>query len=126
MNYKLVLVFSIIFLVLDLLWISYFGLMFNPMIGNIQGSVVNINYYGAILAYVVLIFSYLVIAYNGDKPDYLKGLVLGLAIYGTFEFTNLTVFSKWNLTVLFMDIMWGLFVSVMSLFLTDIVYTRIK
>jgi len=126
MNYKLVLVFSIIFLVLDLLWISYFGLMFNPMIGNIQGSVVNINYYGAILAYVVLIFSYLVIAYNGDKPDYLKGLVLGFAIYGTFEFTNLTVFSKWNLTVLFMDIMWGLFVSVMSLFLTDIVYTRIK
>ena len=96
------------------------------MIERIQGSKVEINYYGAILAYLVLIISYLTIAYNEDKPDYFRGLMLGFAIYGTYEFTNLAMFSKWHSKILIIDIMWGLFVSVMSLYVTDLIYVRIK
>jgi uncharacterized membrane protein len=126
MNLKLVFIFSIIFLILDLAWINIFKLIFNPMIENIQGSKVEMNHYGSILAYVVLLISYLNIAYNGDKPDYFRGLILGLAIYGTYEFTNLAMFTKWHPKILIIDIMWGLFVSLMSLYITDLIYVRIK
>jgi uncharacterized membrane protein len=125
MNFKLAIIFSIIFLILDLAWINFFKLIFNPMIENIQGSKVVINYYGAILAYIVIIITYLSICFNGDKPDYFRGLMLGLAVYGTYEFTNLTVFSKWNTKILIIDIMWGLFVSLMSLYITDFIYVRL-
>ena len=125
MNFKLAIIFSIIFLILDLAWINFFKLIFNPMIENIQGSKVVINYYGAILAYIVLIITYLSICFNGDKPDYFRGLMLGLAVYGTYEFTNLTMFSKWNTKILIIDIMWGLFVSLMSLYITDFIYVRL-
>lgn len=126
MNLKLIITFSIIFLILDLAWINFFKLIFNPMIEKIQGSKVEINYYGAILAYFVLIISYLTLAYNEDRPDYFRGLILGLAIYGTYEFTNIAVFSKWHPKILIIDIMWGLFVSIMSLYVTDFIYVRIK
>jgi uncharacterized membrane protein len=125
MNFKLAIIFSIIFLILDLAWINFFKLIFNPMIENIQGSKVVINYYGAILAYIVLIVTYLSICFNEDKPDYFRGLMLGLAIYGTYEFTNLTVFSKWNTKILIIDIMWGLFVSLISLYITNFIYVRL-
>ena len=125
MNFKLAIIFSIIFLILDLAWINFFKLMFNPMIENIQGSKVEINIYGAILAYIVMIITYLSICFNGDKPDYFRGLMFGLAIYGTYEFTNLTMFSKWNIKILIIDIMWGLFVSLMSLYITDFIYVRL-
>jgi uncharacterized membrane protein len=95
------------------------------MIENIQGSKVVINYYGAILAYIVLIVTYLSICFNEDKPDYFRGLMLGLAVYGTYEFTNLTVFSKWNTKILIIDIMWGLFVSLISLYITNFIYVRL-
>jgi len=126
MNFKLGLIFSVIFLILDLAWINFFKLIFNPMIENIQGSKVELNHYGSVLAYVVLIISYLGIAFNGDKPDYFRGVLLGLAIYGVFEFTNLTMFSKWQYKILIIDIMWGLFVSLMSLYITDFIYTGLK
>jgi uncharacterized membrane protein len=125
MNFKLAIIFSIIFLILDLAWINFFKLIFNPMIENIQGSKVEINTYGAILAYIVMIITYLSICFNGDKPDYFKGFMLGLAIYGTYEFTNLTMFSKWNPKILIIDIMWGLFVSLISLYITDFIYVRL-
>ena len=125
MNFKLAIIFSIIFLILDLAWINFFKLIFNQMIENIQGSKVVINYYGAILAYIVLIVTYLSICFNEDKPDYFRGLMLGLAVYGTYEFTNLTVFSKWNTKILIIDIMWGLFVSLISLYITNFIYVRL-
>jgi uncharacterized membrane protein len=126
MNLKLVIIFSVIFLILDLSWINFFKIIFNPMIEKIQGSKVEINAYGAILAYLVLIVAYLTIAYNEDKPDYFRGLMLGFAIYGTYEFTNLAMFTKWHPKILIIDILWGLFVSVMSLYVTDLIYVRIK
>jgi uncharacterized membrane protein len=125
MNFKLAIIFSIIFLILDLAWINFFKLIFNPMIENIQGSKVVINYYGAILTYIVIIITYLSICFNGDKPDYFRGLMLGLAVYGTYEFTNLTMFTKWNPKILIIDIMWGLFVSLISLYITDFIYVRL-
>ena len=110
MNYKLLVIFSIVFLILDITWISFFSRYFNPMIEAIQKKPVKINMIGAVLAYLVMLYAYYNLAYDGDVPNYQKAALLGLAIYGTYEFTNLATIT----------------VSVLSLFITDMIYRYMK
>jgi uncharacterized membrane protein len=126
MNIKLLVTFSIVLILLDILWLQYFVTIIGPLIEKIQNSPLKLNPYGAVLAYIIMVISYYNLAYDGDKPNYIKGALLGLAIYGTYEFTNYATFSNWNLKVLGMDISWGIIISVLSLFLTDKIYSLIK
>ena len=126
MNIKLLLTFSIVFILLDILWIQYFVTIIGPLIEKIQNAPLKFNVYGAILAYVIMVISYYNLAYDGDRPNYFKAALLGLAIYGTYEFTNYATFTNWDLKVLGMDIGWGVTLSVLSLFITDKVYSLIK
>ena len=126
MNIKLLVTFSIVLILLDILWLQYFVTIIGPLIEKIQNSPLKLNPYGAVLAYIIMVISYYNLAYDGDKPNYIKGALLGLAIYGTYEFTNYATFSNWNLKVLGMDISWGIILSVLSLFLTDKIYSLIK
>jgi uncharacterized membrane protein len=126
MNYKLLVIFSIVFLILDITWISFFSRYFNPMIEAIQKKPVKINMIGAILAYLVMLYAYYNLAYDGDVPNYQKAALLGLAIYGTYEFTNLATISGWDYKILAIDISWGVTVSVLSLFITDLIYRHMK
>ena len=126
MNIKLLLTFSIVFILLDIIWLQYFTTIIGPLIEKIQNSPLKLNPYGAVLAYLIMVVAYYNIAFDGDKPNYFKSALLGLAIYGTYEFTNYATFSNWNLKVLGIDIAWGITVSVLSLFLTDKIYSLIK
>lgn len=72
-----------------------------------------------------MIFTYYNLAFDGDKPNYYKAALLGLAVYGTYDFTNLATFKDWEYKILLIDISWGIFVSVFSLFLTDMIYKHI-
>jgi uncharacterized membrane protein len=122
MNAKLFVIFSIVFLSLDILWLNYFKTKFVPMIENVQKEPVHMNWKGAVLAYLVMLVSYAYLVYDGDKPNYLKAIVLGLAIYGTYEFTNYATLKNWNTEVLMMDIAWGMAVGVLSIFITNLIY----
>jgi uncharacterized membrane protein len=126
MNIKLLLTFSIVFILLDIIWLQYFTKIIGPMIEKIQNSPLKLNLYGAVLAYLIMVVAYYNLAFDGDKPNYFKSALLGLAIYGTYEFTNYATFSNWNLKVLGIDIAWGITVSVLSLFLTNKIYSLIK
>lgn len=126
MNFKLLIIFSIVFLILDITWISFFSRYFNPMIESIQNKPVKINMIGAILAYLVMLYAYYNLAYDGDIPNYKKAALLGLAIYGTYEFTNLATIAGWDYKISILDISWGITVSVLSLYITDMIYRYMK
>ena len=126
MNPQLFLIFSIVFVTLDLLWIQYFSTIIGPMIEKIQGSPIQFNYISAILAYITMLISYKYLAYEGDKPNYFKALILGLALYGTYEFTNYTTFKDWDPRVLAIDISWGMTVSLLSVFITNLIYNFVN
>ena len=121
MNTKLFILFAIIFLILDIAWIQIFSIMFGPMIAKIQNAPMIVNKYAALAAYIVMIISYYFILFNdpSNPPSYFKAAILGFAIYGTYEFTNMTTFKNWDLNVLIIDISWGVFVSVFSLYLAN-------
>lgn len=121
MNTKLFVLFAIIFLILDIVWLQIFSIKFGPMIAKIQNSPMVVNKYAALAAYIVMIISYYFILFNdpSNPPSYFKAAILGFAIYGTYEFTNMTTFKNWDLNVLIIDIFWGVFVSVFSLYLAN-------
>ncbi len=124
MNIKLLLIFTIIFILFDLLWISYFSNYIIPMIEDIQNDKVVIDTFGFIMAYTIMIIAYWNIAFDENyQPKYLIAMILGLGIYGTYEFTNYATITKWkNNNVLLMDIGWGVFISFLSLYITNKIY----
>lgn len=120
MNTTLFILFAVIFLILDIVWIQIFSTIFGPMIAKIQNAPMTVNLNAALAAYIVMITSYyFLVFYDSNPPSYLKAAMLGFAIYGTYEFTNMTTFKNWNLNVLIIDIFWGVFVSVFSLYLAN-------
>jgi len=127
MNIKLLLIFTIIFILLDLTWISYFSKYIIFMIENIQNEKVVIDTFGFIMAYTIMIIAYWNIAFDEKyQPKYIASIMLGLGIYGTYEFTNYATITKWkNNNILLMDIGWGIFNSFFSLYITNKIYNSI-
>jgi len=124
MNIKLLVIFSVVFLLLDIIWLQYFTTIINPTIEKIQRAPIVFNIPAAVVAYLIMIIAYYNIAYDNDTPNYWRSILLGLAIYGTYEFTNLATFKDWDLTTAIIDISWGVTISALSLFITDYIYRK--
>ena len=97
---------SILFVIIDAIFLSIMSKRFNTMIKNIQGSTISLNLPNAIICYLFLMFTinYFVIK---DKRTITDAFLLGLGIYGVYEFTNAAIIKKWNLTNAVIDTVWG-------------------
>tara|TARA_B100001123_G_C15262429_1_gene1007090 strand:+ start:1352 stop:1744 length:393 start_codon:yes stop_codon:yes gene_type:complete len=105
---KLILI-SIIVLVIDLLWLSLFlGKYFGKMVLKIQGEKMVVNNSIAFLSYLFIILSfYYFIVMKDNGKMHLDAFLLGLFIYGIFEFTSAAIFTEWNKLPLVVDTLWG-------------------
>ena len=103
---------------LDSLYLSLIGQkLFNPMINIIQKEKMSINIHAAIITYIfLLIVLYKFIIQNNKSPN--DAFLLGLCIYGVFEFTNLTIFKKYQLTPAIVDTLWGGILFYLTTYLT--------
>ena len=119
MGLKLFIIFSIVLITLDMIWLSYFSKKIGSVITKIQHSPMKINTAAAVTAYAIMCVCYYFIAFENGRPNYLKGILLGLAIYGTYEFTNYATFKEWSAIIAAEDISWGLFLSFASLYVSN-------
>lgn len=73
---------------------------------DVQKSAMKINLTGAALSYIFIIFAlnYFILRKNASVGD---AFLLGLAIYGIFEFTNMAIFKEWQLYTVITDTLWG-------------------
>lgn len=97
---------AIILVVLDGIYLNSVQSLFQRQIKAIQGSNMKINFIGAAICYIFLIFglNYFIIRKNKSPTD---AALLGLVIYAVFEFTNYALFDKWSLFTVFIDTTWG-------------------
>jgi uncharacterized membrane protein len=97
---------SIVFIVIDSVYLNFIKDYFNNQIKLIQGSPIKINSYAIIICYIILIFgiNYFIIIPNRSILD---AFLLGLIIYGVYETTNMALFSKWSWTTVLIDTLWG-------------------
>ena len=93
-------------LVLDGIFLSFFGPKFIKMIENIQNSKVSVKYIPMIITYIVLVFQlyYFIIKQNKSLLD---AFLLGFTSYAIFDLTNFTLIKNYKLEILLIDSIWG-------------------
>ena len=112
MNIKAFFLFIVILIAIDSVYL--FGLkdMHNRQIKAIQGEDLKVRYYPAIIFYIISGLAFVYYIYPLGKKsgtDMIKyGALMGLLMYGTFDFTNLALFKNYTLKYAIMDTVWGM------------------
>ena len=104
------------FLVVDGLWL---GVVARKFYASQMGSLLrdNVNFLAAggfYLAYVggIVFFAVAPALADGSwKTAALRGAILGLLAYGTYDMTNLATIKDWPLTMSLVDMAWGTVLS---------------
>lgn len=126
MDKKVIVPFLIVlglFLIIDVPVILYFN---NPMykaqfkrINKSEGPSGITVYSSAAFAYILLAVGiyYFIVRPEMDnyKPEYLdillKGLIMGLVVYGVYNGTNMATISEWGIKEFIVDTVWGTMLS---------------
>jgi len=98
---------SAILLTVDVLYLYNFGMKtFQKNVRLIQKTHLELNVYGALLSYICVIgiLYYFIISQN--KPVF-DAFLLGIFLYGTFDMTNLAMFTKYAWKTALADTLWG-------------------
>ena len=97
---------AIIFVVLDGFYLNLIRGYFDSQVKSIQCSPIQINFIYAAITYVFLIFgiNYFIIKKNRPVKE---AALLGLVIYGVYEFTNISLFKNWSIFTVILDTAWG-------------------
>jgi uncharacterized membrane protein len=106
LNMKRIIISTVLFILIDSIYLKLVSPLFNKLINNVQGSDIKLRLDGALYAYIciVLVFNYFILHKNGTLLD---AFLLGLLTYGIYEGTNRAIFSKWSLDVMLIDSLWG-------------------
>ncbi len=110
---------------LDIIWLSIFmKKRFNKMIKNIQKDEAKYNLFYASISYIIMIVGLFIFVFpNINKENLLTdslkyGGLLGLVLYGIFDFTNLAIFKDYKLSTAILDVFWGSILYFTTTYLT--------
>lgn len=101
---------------LDMLWL---GLIAKGLYGDSLGhlmrksnDVFTPNWPAAVVVYLIIALGILCFALPKAGDSYLMGLfwgaILGLVIYGVYDFTNYSILANWPLNITLIDFTWGM------------------
>ena len=97
---------SILFLLLDAFFLKMNERMFHNQVITVQRVILQPNYYAIMMTYVLLLITlcYFILRTHKSVGE---AFLLGFLMYGVFEFTNMSIFKKWELQTALIDTMWG-------------------
>ena len=109
---------AIILVLLDGIYLSTIRNLYEKQIQTIQGSKIQLNLIASLITYIFLIFglNYFIIKKHKSPMD---AAILGMVIYGVYEFTNLALLKNWSIFISILDTVWG---SILFGLTTIIVY----
>tara|TARA_B100000902_G_scaffold396513_1_gene457719 strand:+ start:355 stop:732 length:378 start_codon:yes stop_codon:yes gene_type:complete len=115
------LVFSLIFTLIDAVYLYSTTDHFNKQLKIIQGSRISLKPFSTFLCYIALTTG---IFYFGimKKLTNTEMFFLGIFVYGVYETTNHAIFKKWQWNTVFMDTLWGGILFSLSVF----VFKKVK
>lgn len=98
---------SAILLAVDTLYLYNIGIRtFQKNVQLIQKTPLELNIYGALLSYVCVIGVLYYFIISQRKPVF-DAFLLGIFLYGTFDMTNLAMFTKYAWSTAIIDTLWG-------------------
>ncbi len=122
-DFKL-LISAIVLVSIDFIYLNVIKNYFSNQIKLIQNVPIKINFLAILLCYIFLIFgiNYFIIKPKRSVND---AFLLGIIIYGVFETTNKSLFSKWSWLTVVIDTLWGGILFALTTFLTKFLTTFI-
>ena len=110
---------SIIFLIVDVIWLNFaVNSFYRPNIGHLLLD--KPIMWAAVMFYLIYIFGLAVVIIQPSLNHYntanflFKAFVFGLVAYGTYNLTNMATIKGWSIKVVFVDMMWGGFLTAFS------------
>ena len=96
----------LIMVALDSVYLFLTKSLFGEMVAKIQRTAIQFRLEGAVVVYLLLAIG---LYYFIVKPGLSawEAALLGLVIYGTFDFTNYAMFKNYDLKIAIMDTVWG-------------------
>jgi len=107
----------IIFLVLDIIWIYLNNKMYLSNIENIQNSKFQLNIYAAVFTYIIISLYLIFLIYN--KFSLINCVLISFFIYSIYNFTNLTAFENYSVTLAIIDTFWGPTVTLITMYIVQ-------
>lgn len=113
---------SIILLFIDIIYLTFLGGgPFMNMVSKIQNSEAKLNKVSAAFTYVMMIILMHQFVINKNFTNQ-KVFLLGFLTYGIFDFTNMAIFSNYDIFIAVQDTIWG---GILFM-ITNIIFNRIK
>ena len=134
-NIKHLFLTIIVYLVVDIPWLAFgakaLNADYNTQIAKIQGSPMKAKPNAALVTYIMIALCIYYFGIRDNLNSSLKNklidaVMIALAIYGSFDLINYTLFDKLPLRVVIIDILWGIVsVSLTILITTYLIKKRI-
>lgn len=101
-----------IFLGIDFLWLGVIAKNFyNEHLGTFERT---LNWSAIVLVYLLIslgvVFFVLPKAGGNMKLALFGGAIYGMIVYGVYDLTNLATLKNWSLTMVIVDMLWGMFI----------------
>ncbi len=113
---KIYLITLPVFFAIDMIWLGFIAKNFyQKHIGQLLTP--NINWTAAIVFYLMFIGGLVVFVISPaiEKSSWhyalIYGAMFGLITYATYDLTNLATLKDWSLTVVIVDMIWGMVLS---------------
>jgi len=125
-----VIISAFVMLGLDYVYLSSSSNFFNRLVKNIQGSKIQLNMLGLVLCYLTLVagINYFIILNNSltKKQKLVNAVLLGLFVYGVYEFTNVSILQKWTWPAVILDTVWGGVLFLVTTWLTLLIVKKLN
>lgn len=116
---KIFLTILLILLAVDSVYLFLTKSIFGEVVAKIQRTAIQFRLEGAVVVYLLLALGfYYFIVKPGRSPW--EAALLGLIIYGTFDFTNYAMFKNYDLMTAIMDTVWGSLLFLITAFIYDL------
>ncbi|MBI9059974.1 MAG: DUF2177 family protein [Labilibaculum sp.] len=106
----------IVFLMVDLLWLGIIAKnLYQKHLGDLLSDKVNWTaafiFYFIYVAGISIFAIYPAIQKGSAFNAILMGALFGLFTYATYDLTNLATLKDWPISIVFIDILWGIILS---------------
>jgi uncharacterized membrane protein len=101
-----ILTILVVMLALDSVYLYFTKSIFGQLVARIQRTALEPKMLGAVVVYILLAVGLYIFIVEPGKPLW-QAALLGLVIYGVYDFTNYAIFKKYDLSIAIMDMVWG-------------------
>ena len=119
--YKTILLIMVIMFLLDSVYLYFTKSIFSELVAKIQRTAMQLRIEGAIVVYILLALGLYYFIVKPGLSAWEAGL-LGLVIYGTFDFTNYAMLKNYDLKTAIMDTVWGSLLFALTTLIVGKVY----